>query len=263
MNLCPICRAESGRFFQSNGFWIRRCSACEHCFAEIVSDLGSVESVYDDDYFFGGGVGYPDYLSERELLIEHGRRYGRMLSKYMQPARVFDVGAAAGFLLEGLKESGWTPQGVEPHGPLADYAREQFRIDIIVGTLEDLQLETHFDLITMIQLVAHFRNPRRAFEVASSITRPGGYWLIETWNYRSLTARALGKHWHEWSPPSVLQWFSPQSLVELCRQHGLDVVIQGRPQKRLNGEHAKSLLRQAGNLAPRQVGLRRTGPYCA
>jgi hypothetical protein len=72
-----------------------------------------------------------------------------------------------------------------------------------------------------------------------------------------VTARLLGRRWHEWSPPSVLQWFSPRSLAELARQQGLEVVARGRPRKRIGAAHAKSLLRHklgtssAGRLAGR------------
>jgi SAM-dependent methyltransferase len=240
---CPICRTNARRLFEVNGFWVRRCIRCRHCFAEINSDLDPVETLYGDDYFFGGGVGYPDYLGERDLLIQHGRRYGRLLRRFVRPGHVLDVGAAAGFLLQGLVEQGWTANGLEPNKRLAAYARQQFGLDVAVGTLETMQAEAEFDLITMIQVVAHFRHLRRAFEVAASITRPGGHWLIETWNHRSLTARLLGRYWHEWSPPSVLQWFSPASLARLSSQFGLRVIARGRAVKRLNGDHAKSLLR--------------------
>jgi 2-polyprenyl-3-methyl-5-hydroxy-6-metoxy-1,4-benzoquinol methylase len=252
--LCPICCTDAERLFQNNGFWIRGCSACRHCFAEITSDLGPVQSIYGDDYFHGGGVGYPNYLGEKELLIEHGRRYGRLLRKHTQPGRVLDVGTAAGFILQGLAENGWAAHGLEPNRRLAAYARQHFGFEIAVGTLEAFETDAQFDLVTMIQVVAHFRDLRRAFEVAASITRPGGHWLIETWNHCSLTARLLGQFWHEWSPPTVLQWFSPESLAELSNQYGLHVVAHGRTKKRLNGEHAKSLLRS-------KMGASRVGDW--
>jgi 2-polyprenyl-3-methyl-5-hydroxy-6-metoxy-1,4-benzoquinol methylase len=241
--ICPICQRKAERRFQANGFWIRGCCRCRHSFAEVTAELAPVASLYGDEYFFGGGAGYPNYLAERELLIEHGRWYSRLLQRYMRPRRVLDVGAAAGFILEGLADGGWCVEGLEPNPRLAAYAREHFGFEFTIGTLEALEVETTFDLVTMIQVVAHFRHLRRAFEVAASITRPGGYWLIETWNHRSLTARLLGRYWHEWSPPTVLQWFSPESLTRLSGQCGLRVVSRGRARKCLSVEHAKSLLR--------------------
>ncbi|MEM1303550.1 MAG: hypothetical protein AAGG46_01555, partial [Planctomycetota bacterium] len=67
-------------------------------------------------------------------------------------------------------------------------------------------------------------------------------WLIETWDRASLPARVLGRHWHEYSPPSVLHWFSKAGVVELASQFGMRPVASGRPAKRIAAGHAKSLL---------------------
>jgi SAM-dependent methyltransferase len=96
----------------------------------------------------------------------------------------------------------------------------------------------------MIQVAAHFHNPRRAFANAFNLLKPDGVLLIETWNYQSLTARAFGRAWHEYSPPSVLQWFSPETLSEFLRREiGFEKIAHGRPSKKISGEHARSLLR--------------------
>jgi SAM-dependent methyltransferase len=205
--------------------------------------LEPVESIYGDQYFFGGGVGYPNYLAEQDLLLEHGRRYARLMQAWMPAGSVLDVGAAAGFVVKGMAQHGWQPFGLEPNAHMATYGREHLDVPLTVGTLESFAADRTFDLITMFQVIAHFRDLRRALHVAASLTRPGGYWLIETWNYRSLLARILGRQWHEWSPPSVLHWFSPQSLVALARQHRMQFVTLGRPSKRLSGDHARSLLK--------------------
>jgi len=78
-----------------------------------------VARIYDDDYFQGGKAGYPDYLAEADLLRCHGRWYGRLLAKYMQPGRVLDIGAAAGFILQGFQDCGWKGNGVEPNQRMA------------------------------------------------------------------------------------------------------------------------------------------------
>lgn len=85
--------------------------------------------------------------------------------------------------------------------------------------------------------------------------------LIETWDRKSLTARLFGRHWHEYSPPSVLHWFSREGLRKMGTASGLVHVSQGRPLKMLNGGHAKSLLKHKletwalGAIASRLVNL--------
>jgi SAM-dependent methyltransferase len=160
----------------------------------------------------------------------------------MTPGLVLDIGSAAGFILKGFQERGWSGCGIEPNPRMAEYASTQLGLDVEVGTLEQFQSSERYDLISMIQVVAHFYDLRKALQVAMEITRPAGFWLVETWDRESLMARVLGKHWHEYSPPSVLHWFSPEGLKRLAGQFGFSEVARGRPSKRLNGAHVKSLL---------------------
>jgi SAM-dependent methyltransferase len=168
---------------------------------------------------------------------------------------MLDVGAAAGFLLDGFRQAGWTGEGVEPNDRMAAHAREVLGLSVHTGTLESLGLSGTFDLISLIQVVAHFPDPMAAFRVADRVTRPGGHWLIETWNSESLTAKVWGRGWHEYSPPSVLHWFSRASLRAALRSLGYRQVGIGTLGKWLSVGHAKSLLRHtlAGSAVGRVV----------
>ncbi len=188
-----------------------------------------MEDIYGDDYFVGGGAGYDDYFAEGEMLIRHGRRYAKILARHAQPGTVLDVGAAAGFILRGPIEAGWRGQGLEPNRTMVAYGLSDVGVNINCGTLEDMAQSNltddvssreSYDLISMIQVVAHFYDLDRAFRCASSLTRPGGLWLIETWNRSSLTARLLGRWWHEYSPPSVVRWFDPDELARVVARYG-------------------------------------------
>lgn len=251
--------------FFKDGYEILGCEGCGHRSADTGDRPGHVERVYGDEYFAGGGAGYSDYLAEREILRKHGRRYGRLLQKYMPAGTVLDVGAAAGFVLQGLTDAGWSGRGIEPNPRMSEHARTRLGLRVDTGSLETFQTGERFDLVTLIQVVAHFADLRQAFQVASGITRPGGFWLIETWNRGSWTARIFGRHWHEYSPPSVLHWFTPATLRALAAQFGFQEVARGRPAKWLNGAHAVSLLthklgggrllRGVGKMIPKNIPL--------
>lgn len=245
---CPICQGHSLLAFEKYGYWIRDCQSCGHQFTQISPTVAHTQRVYGDDYFKGGGAGYPNYLAESKLLRNHGRRYGKIMQRHCQPGRVLDVGSAAGFILKGLTDCGWQGEGIEPNDAMATHARQQLGLAVKTGALEQAvleqaALEQPYDLITFVQVLPHFFDLRQALTVAASLTAPGGYWLIETWNRRSLTARISAQSWHEYSPPSVLHWFSPTDVSLLGREFGFRTVAQGRPQKWINAAHAKSLLR--------------------
>ena len=254
---CPLCDAEPTRLFEKDGIPIWECSGCTHRFARPPEPETHVAEVYGDDYFHGGGAGYSDYLSEATLLREHGRRYARILSRHVAAGTLLDVGAAAGFLLQGFGDLGWDGEGVEPNAAMARHVREQLGLQVTASSFEEFSSATRnaFDVVSLIQVMAHFVDPHAALRRVAELVRPGGFCLVETWNVRSWTARLFGRQWHEYSPPSVLHWYAPETLRRLFKTAGFQPVDQGRPGKWLNIGHAKSLLRHKLPNAACRAGL--------
>ncbi len=240
---CPLCGQSSQHWIQQYGYWIQDCNGCGHRFADLCGTPDHVAATYGDNYFNGGGAGYPNYLAEAELLRQRGQRYAKLLTPYMTPGTMLDVGAAAGFILQGFFDNGWQGQGIEPNAGMVRHAQQTLQLPVEVGTLEQMQTSEAFDLVTMIQVVGHFFDIQQAFAAASQQTKSGGFWLIESWNRKSLMAQLLGSYWHEYSPPSVLHWFSPNSLAQFAARYGFKKIESGRPTKYISSAHAKSLLR--------------------
>jgi SAM-dependent methyltransferase len=240
---CPLCYSPSSLAFPAKGINVLDCDECEHRFAQIDGNETFVDEVYNDGYFDGGGAGYANYSDEADLLIERGRMYADKISKFTEPGQMMDVGAACGYILKGFTDKGWKGIGLEPNPSMAGLARERMNLTVLQGTLESCFSLPAFDLLTMIQVIGHFYDPVKAFKTARDLLKEDGMILVEGWNRRSLSARAFGKHWHEYSPPSVLQWFSPGSLTRFLDGLGFDRVAGGRPSKRIIGKHAKSLLK--------------------
>ena len=241
---CPICAAASHPDFEKHDYWIYACDNCRHRFADITQSPQHTESVYinDDGYFFEGGSGYDDYLSESDLLIAHGERYAKILQKFTRPGTVFDIGSAAGFILKGFTNRGWKGKGIEPNPTMAAYARQTLHMDVETGIFEQFKAEEKFNLVTMIQVLAHFHDARKALAITQNILHENGLLLVETWDRESWPARLLGINWHHYSPPSVVNWFSVEGLDRFVLQFGFRKVAGGRPSKWITGAHAKSLV---------------------
>lgn len=239
---CPLCRRASVPQFEKHGYWIRECLGCGHRFAISDAPDQHVQQVYGDDYFFSGGAGYDDYLSEAGLLVPHGRRYGRLLKRHGAGSSLLDVGAAAGLILDGLVKEGFEGCGVEPNETMARFAQTELRLDVTASAFEDFETDKQFDVVTVIQVMGHFIDPVAAVQKLHELVRPGGLCLVETWDAGSWPARLLGPNWHEYSPPSVLQWFSRGSLKQLFERCQFEEVTTGRPQKWINAGHVCSLI---------------------
>jgi len=246
---CAVCAGATRLVFEQGGFPVCACGECGHRQCELELDQGHLASQYGDDYFNGGGAGYQDYLSEADLLIEHGRRYADIVGRPCEPGTLLDIGCAAGFIASAFAEAGWRVTGIEPNAAMAQQARAR-GLAAHVGGIETLDEITDFsppaggfDMVLMVQVAAHFFDLEKAMTTLANNVRPGGHCLVETWDSSSLTARMLGRRWHEYSPPSVLHYFSRKSMDRLMARHGFEVVDAGRPSKRLRLDHAVSLLR--------------------
>lgn len=258
---CPLCASHSHRVFDRYDIWIVDCDVCGHRFADLEPSAEDIQQVYGDDYFEGGGAGYKNYLDEELLLRAAGRRYAGIVGKYASPGTVLDIGAAAGFILDGFQDAGWKGSGIELNESMSKYGREELKLDIFTGRLEDYPSTAKFDLVTMVQVIPHLRDPLSALTKVAGLTKSGGFLLIETWRRDSITARAFGRNWHEYSPPSVLHWFSKKGLQAAVERTGFMAVASGRPSKWINAGHAKSLMKYkleqipAGNLFAKGLGL--------
>lgn len=239
---CPLCGSNSERSFEVKNYWIRDCATCSHRFTEISAAQDHIEKIYDDSYFNGGGAGYNDYLQEAEILRQRGNWYGNLLSNYTEKGTVLDVGSAAGFVLKGLTETGWQGVGIEPNETMAEFGRKKLNLEIHKTSVEKYASVEKFDLVTMIQVMAHFIEPKEVFSNISNSLKANGHLLIETWNRKSLSEKIFGTKWHEYSPPSVLQFFSDDGIEKLAKEQGYERIASGRPSKWISGAHAKSLI---------------------
>lgn len=241
---CPLCQSASKFAFEVKGYRLNDCEACSHRFTAIVMNESQLEKIYNDSYFNGGGAGYPNYLQQAAMLERRGSAFAKILRKRnVKAGHMLDVGAAAGFLAKGFKLEGWRCTGIEPNAGMAKHGREQMLIDIRQGTFENFETPEKFDLISMVQVVAHFREPKGAIEKAKALLKPSGHLLIETWDRNAISARFFAENWHEYSPPSVMQFFSLEGLSQFLAGHGFEKIGRGRLSKKISGAHAKSLLR--------------------
>jgi 2-polyprenyl-3-methyl-5-hydroxy-6-metoxy-1,4-benzoquinol methylase len=246
---CNICNGISRRYFQLADYWVYECNSCGHQFTETTAGERHIAEVYGDDYFSNGGAGYTDYVADERLLVQRGRWYADRISQFCQPGAMLDVGAAAGFTARGFADSGWDVFGLEPNRNMAEYARSHLGVSVEATSLENWCSDRRFDLVSMLQVLPHFIDPRNAVRQVARHLHIGGFLLIETWNRNSWMARIFGKSWHVYNPPSVLHWFSRDTLQLLLANEGFSTVAEGQPARRISLRHAKSILRHKAEVS--------------
>ncbi len=248
---CPIC-SQGGRLcLELRGYHIFECGICHHRWLADPLAENHIQIHYDDGYFQDGGDGYNNYAATKAVVRRRSHFYLRLLQKLPDMGNsILGIGTAAGFELSVFAEAGFQVSAIEPNASMAKMAA-----NILDGKVHACALEAAADVpahavVSMMQVVAHLRDLSACAQQLTSLVQPGGLLLIETWNYRSLAARAFGRYWHEYSPPTVLHWFTPRSLDRLLNPLGFELLQRGRPDKRITGEHAKSLLEYKSRSLP-------------
>lgn len=233
-----------------DGYSIFECNKCGFRFSKIEDYKKHIEIVYSDKYFFEGGQGYPNYLKEKDILIQYGKNYAKILSKYCKPGKVLDVGCAAGFLLKGYQQSGWDCHGIDPNNTMVEYGRKTLNLNITKGDLESFDSSEQFDLVSLIQVIGHLHDLDKSMKLIRKLLNREGYVIVESWDMKSIIAKLFGKNWHEYSPPSVVNWFSDSTLELLFSSFGFNLISKGRPLKKVTIEHGISLLKEKTPIFP-------------
>jgi SAM-dependent methyltransferase len=242
---CVLCGSVANLALVVRGFHIAQCDSCGHQFLPTSIPRDPVARTYSDEYFFGGGAGYTNYLDQKVLLEKRGAQYAKIVEKHLgRKGNVFDVGAAAGFLMQGWLNQDWAAVGVEPNLAMVQHGQER-GLDLHHGVFEDSLAwkDESYDCVSMVQVISHLPSPIDALRLAYKMLKPSGILLVETWDRKSWIASAMKTGWHEYSPPSVLHWFHRESLTKAANLVGFEFVESQRVLRWLNIGHAKSLLK--------------------
>jgi SAM-dependent methyltransferase len=218
--VCPICGTESAPDTVFSPSRLLRCPACDFAFLPARPD----QDLYDERYF--ADYDGDDYLAAETARRFESRRRLDLLERHLPPpARLLEVGAAAGFFLDEARSRGYRCMGIELNREMAAHARDQLGLDVITARLEDADLgEAAFDGACAFHVLEHLPEPVEAVGAIRAALRPGGIVLIEVPNAGSAVARRQGNGWPALKLPHHVGQYGPRSMAGLLEGAGLEVV---------------------------------------
>jgi SAM-dependent methyltransferase len=154
----------------------------------------------------------------------HVEKFRRRMAPWLAlspGARVLDVGAAQGVTVLAFQHAGFEAYGVEPWEPAIELSHELERrtgetLDIVQGVAEELPYEDDFfDFVHSYSVMEHVDDPRRCFEEAYRVLKPGGGLLFST-------TSAISPRQNEISLFVGIPWYPPpirRRIFEWATEH--------------------------------------------
>lgn len=209
-----------------------KCSSCGFIYPNPIPRLDEreiQERFKNPEDYFAGKV-----TSQR---IEKYEKVIETIEKYKpQKGSLLDVGCGRGEFAYAAGKRNWNITGTEVSRSFADYAKEKFSINVLIGDISDLELpDAKFDVVCLNSVIQYVQDPKRTLERIKTLLKTGGILYIEVTNEDAFVFRAgdlfksvcaLKKSTTHLSPlfPSYqLYGFNKKSLSEALRQTGFKI----------------------------------------
>jgi 2-polyprenyl-3-methyl-5-hydroxy-6-metoxy-1,4-benzoquinol methylase len=239
---CPLCGlANTERIYTRTAYqqvWhLARCSSCGLHFTDPPPTQREMHSFYEGDYHTE--LQNPAFM-DRAFGPKY-RRYLNFVSPHLRAnAATLDVGCATGLFPKMLKDAGYQAEGIELNTASAAWGRENYRVPIQEGTLEDLLVSSRkFDLISMTDVLEHTLSPPAEVHKVHGLLNEGGHFLVTfpdilspSSRYLRALSKLIGREW-AWTTCHIPQhtWeFSYATALRLFRKGGFELVAFRRSQ---------------------------------
>lgn len=223
---CDICYSESNENYYPG---IVKCSSCGHIYADQELTSKQLKEIYNKDYFHGDE--YSNYIAERDTIEKNFRRISNIINKHITDTKqknILEIGSAYGFFLNMVKDEFNIVKGLEICKDAADYAKNQFGIDVKDVDLLDWDFDQHkYDLVCMWDVIEHLSSPQKYLEKISKNMNKDGIIAFTTGDIGSLVAKVRGRNWRQIHPPSHVHYFSRKTIEKLLRQNEFKIISFG------------------------------------
>jgi 2-polyprenyl-3-methyl-5-hydroxy-6-metoxy-1,4-benzoquinol methylase len=156
------------------------------------------------------------------------------------PRTLLDVGCGDGVLLSVAAAQGMRVFGTERSQELIRRLRERFGDDAIVSSDLATLPRAAYDVVTLINVLEHTREPLHMLAQCRRLLAPGGRLVVHVPNWGGLPSRLRGRRWHQVQPLDHFYYFGERTLAAALRRAGLEpvgrfsLIISHGPKARLH-----------------------------
>lgn len=164
-----------------------KCLTCGHCFSVHNIDL---ESLYKESYVnstykgslhdqFKKIISLPPEKSDNQGRVKRIKNFASLSKLDNQKISLLDIGSGLGVFPFMIKKIGWDCTAIDPDNRAIEHLEKELKINSIKGDLFDLNIDEHFEIITLNKVLEHVYDPVEMLIKASKMLRDDGFIYLE------------------------------------------------------------------------------------
>ena len=222
---CPLCVSTRVSQKPCRFKEMMQCDACGFIFATNSTD-SSAPDLYEEEW--SKTEVHPTFIySQGRYTVRNEWKLQTLLNRlepFRKTNRLLDVGCSAAFFLKLARDRKWDVQGVEVSDFGVTFTRDELKIPVFQGLLQDAHFpDESFDAVFSSHVIEHVGNPVSLLQEMSRILRPGGALItVLPTQFASPSYRFFGK-WTGEGPPRHVSYFTKRVFEGRLRQLGFSV----------------------------------------
>ncbi|MEP6675114.1 MAG: class I SAM-dependent methyltransferase [Ferruginibacter sp.] len=225
---CPCCKEQdTKKLLMKQGFAIVKCSNCNFVFVNPRVADEELAFIYSHNYFQNKDYGYVSYEQEKRLRIKNFERWLKDAQPFLPPGKpvtALDVGCAAGYCLEVMKNNNWTADGLELDEKLCNELQAA-GFYVTPQMLQNFESQGKYSLITLFDVIEHIPAIDAAFSQLNKLLADDGIIVIVTPDHGSFQRKLFGKRWFQYKPIEHIQYFTKETLEVFATRNGLQMIF--------------------------------------
>lgn len=158
-------------------------------------------------------------VNEKKEKIKQFKVVLDFLKKDKKSGKILDIGCGYGWMLSMLNKKRWETHGVDISKDCKMIAEKN--IDKFYLNLSEVKLK--FDVITMIHVIEHLKNPLKFLDKINNLLKKNGKLIIETPDFDSAMARRYNLKFRLLRDPTHISLFSQETLIRLLRDKSFQI----------------------------------------
>lgn len=209
--------------------WIK-CKNCDLVHQTPCMEVHEIDIMYNNNRSseFRNGETPDEYFNKiTSLPKDQSENYNRVtrFSKYIdnKHKNILDIGCGGGVFLYTLSK--YFPNlklfGIEASPQFASLAKSKLDITLYNNFFEDIELDTEIDIITVLHVLEHIKNPKKFLEKIYKIMTNESILIFEVPHIKDF--KTLDRAHIRFSLPHIY-YYSEKNIILLLKQFGFDIL---------------------------------------